>query len=107
MLLQKYKFDYPKKIVHYRGGQYFVRRITFQNKDEPASKRQMILSCNTLDQLLSDDSNSEVDEVKKQAQELHSKIPFFLPDHLFEGPGLVLQDVLQREQVEYDILHVS
>ncbi len=107
MPIQPHKFDYPKKVVHYRGGTYPIRRISYYPKDSPGDIKHSCVMGGTLDRILSDDSGSKIEEIAEAAQKLDKKIAFTIANVLFLSPGAVIKDVLQKGNEEFVFTYVS
>ena len=44
MAIQKHSIDFPKRLIHYRGGSYPFRRVSGHWKEEPDRKVNSLVS---------------------------------------------------------------
>ena len=107
MAIQKHSIDFPKRLIHYRGGSYPFRRVSGHWKEEPDRKINSLVSSDTLNKIINLDGGSGIDELVKSSVALDGKVAFFVPDVLFLSSGVVIKDALMRQVEGFEFTHVG
>lgn len=105
--IQPHSYNYPKRVLHYRGGVYPARRVTAHVTGDPELPVKTLVSVLALEAIIKSDTNSIVNDVSEAGFKLHDAVKFFLPSDIFLSPSHVILDILTTTYEGWTFTHIS